>query len=65
MPNGDGDRDHFWLHAGQNTVRRPFTVPADLPVGTYEIAAELWPAGKIGGNGVETLTDNPCRTIDI
>lgn len=62
---GTGDRDSVGLQRGNNRVTRPFMVPADLPAGTYELNAEIWPANLIGDDGVETLADSPCGFVTI
>jgi hypothetical protein len=62
---GTGDRDSVHLQRGHNRVTRPFMIPVGLPVGTYELDAEIWPANKIGDNGVETFADSPCGFVTI
>lgn len=62
---GTGDRDTLRLERGHTRVTRPFVVPLDLPAGIYELDAEIWPANKIGDDGVETLADNPCAFVTI
>jgi hypothetical protein len=52
------------LNPGSNNpVSRPFLIPPGVPAGTYELNAELWPANKIGDDGVETLAEAPCAAV--
>lgn len=40
-------------------------VPTGLRPGSYELMAEVWPANKIGSEGVETLAEGPCAIVTI
>jgi hypothetical protein len=62
---GIGDRDSLPLQVGPNRLTRPFEVPRGLPAGRYELDAEIWPANKVGADGVETLADSPCAFVTI
>lgn len=62
---GTGDVDNLPVAAGFKRVSRPFKVPADLKPGSYELTAEVWPANKIGDEGVETLADSHCALVTI
>ena len=62
---GTGDRDSLRLKSGDTRVTRVFVEPAGLAPGIYELDAEIWPANKIGADGVETLADDQCAVIRI
>lgn len=62
---GFGDVDQYHLASGRNRVNRPFRVPSTLPSGAYELVAEVWPANKIGADGVETLAGGHCGTVTV
>ena len=63
--NGDGDVSVFTLKQGQSSPSRPVTIPADLPSGKYELDAEIWPANKIGQNGVNDIIDTTCANFNV
>ncbi|MGH3814638.1 MAG: hypothetical protein ACRDUV_19690 [Pseudonocardiaceae bacterium] len=62
---GTGDVDTLQLPAGSQRVTRQFMVPTGLAPGFYELTAELWPANKIGTEGVETLAEGRCAILTI
>jgi hypothetical protein len=62
--NGDGDIDEKSIPEGISTVNRTFTVPANIPAGSYELTGEIWPANKIGGN-TDTLAESTCATVKV
>lgn len=62
---GTGDIDSFQLVQGDNTKTRIVPIPKDLPSGTYELTAEVWPPNKVGADGAETLADTPCATFSV
>lgn len=63
--NGDGDVSVFTLKQGESSPSRPVTIPANLPPGTYELDAEIWPANKIGQNGVNDIIDATCANFNV
>lgn len=63
--NGDGDIDGQQLIIGSQPVARGIHLPSGLPVGRYEIVAEIWPNGKIGMNGVEVLAEATCGYFSV
>jgi hypothetical protein len=63
--NGYGDMDGYLLESGTTSVTRDIRVPADLPVGRYEIVAEIWPAGEIGADNTEVLAEATCGYFDV
>lgn len=63
--NGDGDVSVFTLKQGQSNPSRPVTIPTNLPPGKYELDAEIWPANKIGQNGVNDIIDATCANFDV
>ncbi len=62
---GTGDIDSIQLVQGDNTKTRIVPIPTDLPSGTYELTAEVWPPNEVGQDGVETLADTPCATFSV
>ena len=62
---GTGDIDSIQLVQGDNTKTRIVPIPKDLPSGTYELTAEVWPPNKIGADGAEILADTPCATFSV
>jgi hypothetical protein len=53
------------FRGGARSLSRQFTLPSDLPTGTYELTAEVWPANMVGKDGVETLADSTCEYVSI
>lgn len=62
---GFGDIDNIEAARGRSTKTRPVLIPADLPRGTYELDAEIWPANKIGQNGTNDITDARCGFLTV
>jgi hypothetical protein len=60
---GTGDLDVFDLSAGNTIKDRSVPIPANLPAGTYELAAEIWPSNKIGV--ANDLTDATCSSLGV
>jgi hypothetical protein len=58
-----GDRNSLSLHAGEQQYTRKLILPDHLPRGTYDIAGEVYPTGKVGKG--ETLTDETCTKMPV
>lgn len=65
LVSGFGDDDVYAIRPGEQTATRPLRVPAQLAPGDYEISGELWPAGKRGATGAETVADAVCATFTV
>jgi hypothetical protein len=62
---GYGDISGIQLLKGLVTESRPLLIPPNLPAGTYEIDAEIWPANEVGENGVNTIADTTCAFFSV
>lgn len=62
---GTGDLDGYTVHPGTQTVTRPLPIPSGLSSGTYEITGEIWPAGQIGADGVNTIAEATCADMTV
>jgi hypothetical protein len=62
---GDGDIGSIYLPPGPDTKSRPVPIPGNLPPGTYEIDAEIWPPNEVGQNGANTLADATCAYFSV
>ena len=62
---GAGDQDGYQLAVGTQTVTRIIALPTGLAADHYEIDAEIWPNGKIGANGANTLAEATCGTFNV
>lgn len=64
---GDGDVSQHVLPAGDAIINRSVVVADSAPMGRYEVVAELWPADKIGQEGVEVLLrgEATCGTVTV
>jgi len=63
--NGNGDMDGYQLVVGTQTVKRELLVPSGLAADQYEIDAEIWPNGKIGAGGADTLAEATCGFFNV
>lgn len=58
--DGTGDTYQYEVHAKvTQTSDRPLIIPADLPKGTYEIVAEIWPPLE-DVEGKDTIAEARC-----
>jgi hypothetical protein len=53
------------LTVGRHSVSRQITIPSELPPDTYELNAEVWPAGTVRANDMETIADASCVTTTL
>lgn len=60
---GYGDTPVLLLPMGKTTHTR--SVKLDVPVGTYELVAEVWPSGKVGSDDEEHIASSDCGFIIV
>jgi hypothetical protein len=62
---GAGDINSYHLAQGKSSKTRPVPIPAHLPVGRYELDAELWPPNEVGQNGAQTIATATCGYLTV
>ena len=62
---GISDTSPLQLAVGQHSVTRQIVIPGELPPDTYVLNAEIWPAGTVGANNMETIADASCVTTTL
>jgi hypothetical protein len=62
---GVSDATALALTVGRHSVSRQISIPRELPSDTYELNAEIWPAGTPRANDMETLADASCVTTTL
>lgn len=62
---GISDTAALALTVGRHSVSRQVSIPRELPSDTYELNAEVWPAGTARANDMETIADASCGTTTV
>jgi hypothetical protein len=60
-----GGSDALVLPVGTTSRTQSVELPANLRPGVYDLHAQLWPPGRVGEEGAETIAEATCGSIDV